>query len=368
MKDNKTNKTGPSKPATTRTAAPDVSASGKDVVKKDVPKSAAKRAGSGKASAAASATTKKAAGKASTGAAAPKGAANDAAHGVGLFQYFMPQSPATLADAGMARVNAPDKLTALSWPGTVRDLLTHAQTQDCRVWGLLPADFPARLKMTGADIRQAVEAAPGFDVYLLNPHIEIEAVYQNLWIQGDISHPQLLALSADVFRHAGIDTRLLTRLLPSDRIVTGHAVIATSAFWQGWLGFLAGFLKKAETLPDALRTALYQGNADPHGRHANGTFLTFVIERLLGEFVTANEANYKILRLRSPSQEQSMNRYLRDMRTLRDLAVKTGSAELAGIWSGYRKLYLTGSQGKAWMEQHGKTLDLLQVDTVKGAQ
>ena len=54
--------------------------------------------------------------------------------------------------------------------------------------------------------RAAVAERPGHDVYFCNPFPANEALYHNVWAQGEISHPQFLALARAFFEAAGLAT------------------------------------------------------------------------------------------------------------------------------------------------------------------
>ncbi len=316
---------------------------------------AVKTAAAKKTTVSASASVKAAPAKSAAKKAAAKTSekSSDSSSAIGLFQYFLPKQPATLKDAGMVAIKAPDAVTPLTHPSFIRELLAHPQTHGMRVWGMLPADYPNRLVMTGEQIRTTIESQPGFDVYTFNPHPEVELLYENLWVQGEVSHPEMLALCAEVFKHVGLKTDLLTRMMPADQFVTGQAVVGTAAFWQGWLSYLTVFLKKTDALPDPIKARLYRGNADPKGRHANSTYLMFVIERLMAEYLAASETRLKIHRVRSQTQESKLNSYLKDIAVLRQMALnekKPGA--MRKIWAGYRQLYLLATQGKDWVEQN----------------
>lgn len=247
----------------------------------------------------------------------------------------------------------------LLWHNAVLDVFRQRKQGDAVLWGVWPAGYSKRLELSAEGVFSFVKQNPGFDVYVANAHPEVEAAYQNFWVQGAVSHPGLLDISRQAFAFLGWDTDVLQRPMPSRFMVTGNAVVGNAAFWKGYLEFSVAILKKLSQAPDELKIRLFKTSADPKGLHHNLPYVTFFMERLLPFYLMVKQPALKICKIESAVLQRNTSLFVHDMKRLKDLALQQGSAELLAIWSSYRQLWFVSTKGKEWLKLHGQLLSLL---------
>jgi hypothetical protein len=68
-----------------------------------------------------------------------------------------------------------------------------------KLWGALSWRFTERTGMSSSDLIKAIEANRGKDVYYCDPSPLNEALFHNLWLQGETVHPQFLRSMHSLF-------------------------------------------------------------------------------------------------------------------------------------------------------------------------
>ncbi len=205
----------------------------------------------------------------------------------------------------------------------------------------------------GQDLVKYIEAHPGCDVYFCNPVPENEALYHNLWVQGETAHPQFLRLMQAVFKVIGLPMEELISIQSSDMTSAANYFVATPKFWAAYLPWVQTVLSLAnKKLPAEVRDLMHSPLADDRGLHGGATYVPFIIERLFPIFMKTQGKDLKACKVPLPERERELNVHLKLLREMKDVAHRTKSAWLAACWVNYRNLYLTQVRGKEWCTKH----------------
>ena len=227
------------------------------------------------------------------------------------------------------------------------------RTRGAEYWGALSWRFGEKTGMSGQDLRAAIAANPGFDVYYCNPFPANEAVYHNAWVQGEPSHPSFLALATAFFQAAGLPVERLTSIQTASSFSAANYLIGKPAFWSAYIQFVRKALATAERkMHPKMRALLHSKIADQHSFHFGATYVPFIVERLLDTFLHTEGAGLKAFKIVLPAREQELNVHQKLLREMKDVAHKTKSNWLAAIWVNYRSLYLTQTNGREWTQKY----------------
>ncbi len=241
-------------------------------------------------------------------------------------------------------------------------LQKNAATQGASLWGALSWRFGEKTGMAGSELVKQVVDHPGYDVYFCNPHPYNEALYHNMWLQGEISHPNFLELVTAFFNAAGLDAKELKEIQPSSSFSAANYFIASAKFWDKFIPFIKKALVTADKrMPPAVRDLLHSKVADDKGLHAGATYIPFIVERLFIAFMRTEGKDLKAFKVMLPERERELNVHLKLLREMKDVAHRTKSAWLAACWVNYRNLYFSQTNGKEWCEKHLRAITPTEV-------
>lgn len=225
--------------------------------------------------------------------------------------------------------------------------------EGAELWGALSWRFTEKTGLTSADLRAAILANPGHDVYYSNAVPQHEALYHNLWQQGETAHPRFLELVRAFLTAAGLPADDTDLIMPSNSYSTANYFIGTPAFWTSYLRFVrAAVLRADKVLPDDIRQVLHSDAADDRKVHGGSTYMPFIVERLFPLFMRTVGKHLKGHKLQLTLPQDEINVHLRLLREMKDMAWKTKSPWLAACWVNYRNLYLTHQHGRDWAQKY----------------
>jgi hypothetical protein len=241
-------------------------------------------------------------------------------------------------------------------------LQKNAATQDASLWGALSWKFGEKTGMSGAELVKQIVEHPGYDVYFCNPHPYNEALYHNMWLQGEISHPNFLKLVTAFFNAAGLDTKELKEIEPSNSFAAANYFVASAKFWEKFIPFVKRVLVTADKrMAPAVRDLIHSKVADDKGLHAGATYIPFIVERLFIAFMRSEGKDLKAFKVSLPERERELNVHLKLLREMKDVAHRTKSAWLAACWVNYRNLYFSQTNGKEWCEKNLRAITPTEV-------
>ncbi|MBU3566582.1 hypothetical protein [Polynucleobacter alcilacus] len=235
--------------------------------------------------------------------------------------------------------------------------------KDAQLWGALSWRFTEKTGMSGADLVKNIQDHPGHDVYFCNPFPHNEALFHNLWLQGETTHPQFMALSKAVFQATGLPVAELTNIHTSDQFSAANYFVGTPKFWSLYLPWINNVLSTAnKKLPSKVRDLLHSKQADERGIHHGATYVPFIVERLFPIFMKTAGKSLKAYKIALPERERELNVHLKLLREMKDVAHRTKSAWMAVCWANYRNLYLTQVSGKEWSKKYLRALTPTEVN------
>lgn len=238
-----------------------------------------------------------------------------------------------------------------------RRLNADDETRKSHLWGAVSWKFVESMGFSVASFKQFIVKNPGYDVYFCNPHPSIESLYENLWIQGEIAHPNFLQLANAFLDAAGLDSQVTKTVVPSGYIASANYFVGSHKFWNMYLEFVDTALLKAEkNLPPEIWSELSSPVADHKGLHNGSNYFPFLIERLLTEFLLLHSKDLKAIKLQSPKLESKLSDNHRDLRHMKDLAVRSKSTWMIDCWRNYRNLYLSLAADPKALRKHLKVL------------
>lgn len=275
-----------------------------------------------------------------------------------VFQiHYAPEQQGALDPAFVPYDNA-GKATELLEFDVFRRLAASPSVQSLTHWGAVSWRFGEKTGLTGREFLAYPRAMPQIDLWYLNPYPFIESLFPSCWVQGHTTHPRFLPLVEQVFLAAGLDPISVRRIEPSHFFSAANYFIGSQRFWALYLPFVGDFIERVESgLPVSWRQELHSSKADPKGFHKGSTYLPFVVERLLPEFLRTAGSDLAVQRVPLPREEAKLNAELRALRELKDRAVAERSTSLAGEWMSRRNRYVKPRTTPTWWAEFSEVLN-----------
>lgn len=235
----------------------------------------------------------------------------------------------------------------------VFDKLHHStKTKNLSYWGAVSWRFQQKTRVEGQQLLDYVSGKLEFDIFYMNASPMNEALFDNCWMQGEVSHPGLIDLAQKVFQCAGLPQELIYEISHSQQYSTANYFVGNRKFWDLYIPFINKVLTAADQKLPAKYKKILHANADPKGLHHGATFVPFLIERLFGVFMKLHADELKFHKIRLLHLEKRLDAHLAGLRLMKDKAIETKSPWLLKIWRNYRNLYLSGYTKPEWREQH----------------
>jgi len=270
-----------------------------------------------------------------------------------LFQIYYEPWQRELLDPNFAALDNSKSDSELLEFAVFEKLAKSDYVKGAQLWGALSWRFTEKTGMSGADWVKAIVANPGAEVYYCDPFPHNEALFHNMWLQGETTHPQFLALCQAIFQVTGLPIDELTNVSPSSEFSAANYFVASPKFWNAYLTWVSSILSTAnKKLPPKVRDLMHSKQADDRGLHNGATYVPFIIERLFPLFMRTAGKELKGFKIALPERERELNVHLKLLREMKDVAHKTKSAWLVACWVNYRNLYLTQTNSKEWCNKH----------------
>jgi hypothetical protein len=274
-----------------------------------------------------------------------------------IFQiYYQPEQQGLLDSDFIAYDNSGNSSRLFEF-AVFTKLAQSNEIKNAKLWGALSWKFGKKAGISGRELKEEIIAHPGYDAYYCNPYPENEALFHNMWLQGELAHPNFMPLCAEIFEVAGLPTELLTSVQPSSEFAAANYFVANQNFWRAYIGFVSRLLISADkNLSPTAKRIFYSSTADKFGAHAEASYIPFLVERLFTVFLLVEGEKFKTLKLNLPGREKKDNVHLKLLTEMKDLACRKKSLWLAACWINYRNLYLSKMYGDGWSKQHLKQI------------
>jgi hypothetical protein len=232
-------------------------------------------------------------------------------------------------------------------------IFATSEAKTSELWGALSWRFAEKTGMSGADLISEIASHPGYDVYYCNPYPHNEALFHNMWLQGETVHPRFLEVASAVFEAAGLAHEDLSALQRSETYSAANYFVASEAFWKAYIPFVRRVMGLAETkMSKSMRQLLHSSDADHRNMHSGASYVSFIVERLFPIFMKTSGRRLKGYKIPLQKHEKEMNIHLRLLREMKDIAHQTNSAWLAACWVNYRNLYFSQTNGPGWCSDY----------------
>lgn len=149
-------------------------------------------------------------------------------------------------------------------------------------WGLVSWRWYEKTRIKPIELISWIEQNPGYDVYHIDPFLDVTATYINTWVQGERWHPGILNFCNILFPKIGIKTRAEDLFFKSEHFATCNFFIGNSLFWKQWMHYVDSVLNVCFE-HDTLYDYLYK-NTVVYNEQRITNFI-FVIERLFSNFL-----------------------------------------------------------------------------------
>lgn len=287
----------------------------------------------------------------------PKEAARLTPADIKIYQiYYLPEHKSSL-DPDFTAFDNSGNTSRLFEFSVFTKLAQSSDIRQAKLWGAMSWKFGKKAGISGRMLKEEIIANPGYDAYYCNPYPENEALYHNMWLQGELAHPNFMPLCTEIFEVAGLPTSLLTSVQPSSEFAAANYFVANQAFWKAYIGFISRLLISADKkLSPTAKRILYSSTADKFGAHADASYIPFLVERLFTVFLLVEGDKFRTRKLSLPSREKKDNVHLKLLAEMKDVACRTKFVWLAACWINYRNLYLSKTYGDGWTKTHLKQI------------
>ena len=264
-----------------------------------------------------------------------------------IFQIYYESWQRDLLDPSFAAIDNSGLKSELEEFLVLERLAKSDYVKGAKLWGALSWRFTERTGMKSADWVAAIQADRGKDVYFCDPAPVNEALFHNLWLQGEIAHPRFLEVCVAFFKATKLPLETLSAIVPGDQYATANYFVGTPRFWELYLPWVAELFKVAnKNMPPKERDLMHAKATD--GAHKGMSLMPFILERLFPIFMKTAGKDLSYKKIALPALDAQLNVHLKLLREAKNLAYSSKSAWLGALWVNYRNLYFIQTNGKDW--------------------
>lgn len=144
-------------------------------------------------------------------------------------------------------------------------------------WGLLSWRWMEKTQLEPVEFRDWILNNPGYDVYHIDPFLDVAVTHVNIWTQGDLWHSGMIEFCNRLFPKLGIDIKAEELLYHPEDFATCNYFVGNEKFWRSFITFLdecLNIISSDEELNYYMydKKMMYNGNMVPN--------FPFVNERL----------------------------------------------------------------------------------------
>jgi len=153
-------------------------------------------------------------------------------------------------------------------------------------WGLVSWRWLQKTKLDGQEFKDWITSNPGYDVYFIDPNLEVSTEWKNLWIQGDRWHPGMKNYCNKLFEKLGLNETVDSLVYETKHFSTCSYFIGNDTFWSDYFKFVDNVIEISKNDPELndyllVKRFQYNGLSIPH--------FSFVIERLFSLYLYMNK-------------------------------------------------------------------------------
>ena len=277
-----------------------------------------------------------------------------------IFQIYYESWQRDLLDPSFAALDNSGLKSELEEFLVLERLAKSDYVKGAKLWGALSWRFTERTGMKSADWVAAIQADRGKDVYFCDPAPVNEALFHNLWLQGEIAHPHFLEVCIAFFKATKLPLETLSAIAPGDQYATANYFVGTPRFWELYLPWVTDLFKVAnKNMPPKVRDLMHVKAAE--GPHKGMSLMPFILERLFPIFMKTAGKDLSYKKIALPALDAQLNVHLRLLREAKNLAHSSKSAWLGALWVNYRNLYFIQTNGKDWCAKNLRRITPLEI-------
>jgi hypothetical protein len=277
-----------------------------------------------------------------------------------IFQIYYESWQRDLLDPSFAALDNSGLKSELEEFLVLERLAKSEHVKGAKLWGALSWRFTERTGMKSTDWVAAIQADRGKDVYFCDPAPVNEALYHNLWLQGEIAHPHFLEVCIAFFKATKLPLETLSAIVPGEQYATANYFVGTPRFWELYLPWVTELFKVAnKNMPPKERDLMHAKAAE--GPHKGMSLMPFILERLFPIFMKTAGKDLSYKKIALPALDAQLNVHLRLLREAKNLAYSSKSAWLAALWVNYRNLYFIQTNGKDWCAKNLRRITPLDI-------
>ena len=277
-----------------------------------------------------------------------------------IFQIYYESWQRDLLDPSFAALDNSGLKSELEEFLVLERLAKSEHVKGAKLWGALSWRFTERTGMKSTDWVAAIQADRGKDVYFCDPAPVNEALYHNLWLQGEIAHPHFLEVCIAFFKATKLPLETLSAIVPGEQYATANYFVGTPRFWELYLPWVTELFKVAnKNMPPKERDLMHAKAAE--GPHKGMSLMPFILERLFPIFMKTAGKDLSYKKIALPALDAQLNVHLRLLREAKNLAHNSKSAWLAALWVNYRNLYFIQTNGKDWCAKNLRRITPLDI-------
>lgn len=168
-------------------------------------------------------------------------------------------------------------------------IINEGAANDVDLWGMFGPRWNIKLRFGTNEIDNAIKNNPGKDVYLFNHARICNALFVNVWEQGEIYHPGIKQVVTAALKTGHYDTSSLNVLM-TDATCYCSYFVATHKFWKEYMSFLKDVKIHLDSLSGEYKQ-MYEGSAN-YSRDKSLNMFPFIVERLFSTYL--HTSNYNI--------------------------------------------------------------------------
>jgi len=277
-----------------------------------------------------------------------------------IFQIYYESWQRDLLDPSFAALDNSGLKSELEEFLVLERLAKSEHVKGAKLWGALSWRFTERTGMKSTDWVAAIQADRGKDVYFCDPAPVNEALFHNLWLQGEIAHPHFLEVCIAFFKATKLPLETLSAIVPGEQYATANYFVGTPRFWELYLPWVTELFKVAnKNMPPKERDLMHAKAAE--GPHKGMSLMPFILERLFPIFMKTAGKDLSYKKIALPALDAQLNVHLRLLREAKNLAHSSKSAWLAALWVNYRNLYFIQTNGKDWCAKNLRRITPLDI-------
>lgn len=277
-----------------------------------------------------------------------------------IFQIYYESWQRDLLDPSFAALDNSGLKSELEEFLVLERLAKSEHVKGAKLWGALSWRFTERTGMKSTDWVAAIQADRGKDVYFCDPAPVNEALFHNLWLQGEIAHPHFLEVCIAFFKATKLPLETLSAIVPGEQYATANYFVGTPRFWELYLPWVTELFKVAnKNMPPKERDLMHAKAAE--GPHKGMSLMPFILERLFPIFIKTAGKDLSYKKIALPALDAQLNVHLRLLREAKNLAHSSKSAWLAALWVNYRNLYFIQTNGKDWCAKNLRRITPLDI-------